>query len=105
MRFDFLRKINTIFSPIDDVGIDIYDTLNVRWQDFPFVNGYRTYTITNQDAKKPWLVAYNNGIPYLYEDVLFLINGVRDQLNLVSGQVLKIPPLGDIQSFCNSIVQ
>lgn len=105
MRYDFLRNTGSLQSATDNVPIERYDILNVRWQDFPFQNGYQNHTITKQETMRPWLISFKYYNSAFYEDVLFLINGVRDPLNLVVGQNLKVPPVSEIEAFVNAIQQ
>lgn len=105
-RYDFLRKLEIIQSPVDSVQIQTYDILNVNWQSFKFTSGYKIHTITKIEAQKPWLICTNENIDFLYEDVIFLINNIADVTeDLIPGKTLKIPVLKDLVKFTNSIVQ
>lgn len=104
-RYNWLRKITSITSPVDNVSVSLYDILNIKWKSFRFINGYKTHTITRPEMEKPWLIAFTEYGSADYEDLIYLINGIENPLDLVIGQTLKIPVLGDVKSFINSIKQ
>lgn len=105
-RYDFLRKLNTVQSNTDSVQIQMYDILNVNWKKFKFAGGYKTHIITRQEVQKPWLICHKYNIDYVYEDIVFLINGISDLFaDLIPGKTMKIPTNGDLKNFTRSIVQ
>lgn len=105
-RYDFLRKTSVFVSNTDNLQVQMYDILNVRWQDFNFTNGFKEYVINKNDAAKPWLICNTHKIPYIYEDILFIINGIKNPLeDIIPGRVFKIPQVKDLETFVNSIKQ
>ena len=80
-------------------NMKIYDIFSISWADFTFPNGYTNHAITADETQKPYLIIYREFGTTDYWDVLLLINGVDDILNLQAGDILKIPKQGDIETF------
>ena len=85
-------------------NMKIYDFYSVNWTDFNFPNGYVKYSIKKDETQKPYLIAYRNLGSTNYWDVLLYINGVIDVLDLKSGDELKIPKKGDIETFIKGVI-
>ena len=95
MRYEYFKFINTYGNE----GINLYDIFKVKWSDFNFPSGYTTHYITDAESDRPDLISslyYNS--PFLI-DVVLLVNGVYDFMELKRGAVLKIPTLTDLNSF------
>jgi nucleoid-associated protein YgaU len=105
MRYDWLKTTTTLQSPTDTAQIQLYDVLNVKWRDFSFPNGYVNYVISRTDLLKPWLIAFKFYNDAVYEDFIYLVNGISNPLDLQLGQTIKIPRKDDIEAFLNSLTQ
>lgn len=92
MRYDILERTNL------EEGVQFYDLSSVDWGKFKF-NKVIDYTLDISDVTKPWLISYKFYRNLDYEDILFLINGIENPLELSIGQVIKIPPIQDIENF------
>jgi len=105
VRYNWLKKIGSITSPVDTTPIFIYDVLNVDWSSFEFTNGYIVYKLTAIDVQRPWMITDRfYGSPQ-YEDLVYLVNHIENPLDLVVGQELKIPGVVDIVTFLNKVQQ
>ena len=85
-------------------NLNIYDTFSTNWSEFTFPNGYFNYKIKTEETQKPYLIMYRNFGTMSYWDVLLLINGVVDILDLKAGDIIKIPKQGDIENFVKSLL-
>jgi hypothetical protein len=95
MRYEFYNYLNSYGTD----NMIFYDIFKVKWSDFVFNSGYNTHYITDAESDRPDLISslyYNS--PFLI-DVILLINGVYDILELKRGTMLKIPTLTDLENF------
>lgn len=105
MRYDNLRKIGTLTTETDNVTIDLFDILNVKWTDFKYTNGFKNHTVSKTEVTNPWMISFVEFGSADFEDLNFLINGISNPLDLTIGQTLKIAKKADIISFLNNIRQ
>lgn len=105
MRYDWVRQIGSFQSTTDNVQVAIYDILNVSWKSFVYTQGYIDHVISKTEAQRPWLIAFKFYGDATYEDFIYLINGIKNPLDLIPGQVIRIPTLNDIKAFISNIKQ
>ena len=93
MRQDFYIKENV------DNEIQFFDLASVDWSKFTFDRGYLTHYLSQAEVDRAWIVSYTYYGTTEYEDFIWLVNGIVNPFELVSGQMLKIPSLLDISDF------
>jgi hypothetical protein len=92
-RYKYLKQS----SIVND--IQLYDLTGIDWSKFVFKRGVFKHTLTANEILKFYTVCqlyYGN----LYnEDLIFLVNGISDPLELQVGQQILIPDERDITEF------
>lgn len=95
MRYEYYKFSNSYGTD----NVNLYDIFNIKWNDFDFSSGYATHYVTDLESSRPDLISslyYNT--PF-FIDVLLLINGVYDFMELKKGTELKIPTVRDLNNF------
>ena len=83
----------------EDDNYTIYDPTTLDISTFKFQSGYYMHTFTQYDRIKPYMISFAYYGTTVYENLILLINGVRDVFELPIGTKLKIPKLNDIKLF------
>lgn len=93
LRYSMMDEI----EEINDVVIKDSTTLDVS--DFKFTNGYYLYSLNKEDKIKPYRISYKHYGTVAYENIILLLNNIKDIWELPVGTDLKIPKLEDLKAF------
>lgn len=94
---DLRYTMSSILEEIND--ITIYDPTTLDVSDFKFENGYYLYSLNQEDKIKPYRISYKYYGTVAYENLILLINNIKDIWELPIGTSLKIPKLEDLKTF------
>jgi hypothetical protein len=90
----------TMMNILDDTTEDIlYDPTTLDVSKFKFKNGYYPHTISQRDKERPYKISSTYYGTTVYDNLILLINNVRDIWDLPVGTELKIPKLEDLKSW------
>ena len=101
MRYDFYEYID--YTVFDIINIENYNILGVNWSELTFPTGYPTFTLSQVEIDKPWLIATNNAVIAERLDIILLVNNISDIDELYVGQIIKVPTMEMIDTFLYKI--
>lgn len=89
-----------VLESLDETdNIIIRDPCSVSWKSFAWTNGYYIHRITKSEIMKPYLISFAYYGTIEYEDLILLLNNVRDPFKMVPDSTLYLPKLADIKTF------
>jgi hypothetical protein len=93
--------MNTITQNIpEDLNMfKIQDILSIDWTKFDFTGTETDYMLGEEDIKRPDLLSYKLYGTVIYQDIIFILNGIGDILNTSTLTIIKIPKIIDIKAF------
>lgn len=95
MRYEVMTKM----TEDDGHGNIIYDPRTINWNKFIFSSGYFKHIIAKGESLKPYLISYKYYKNVIYEDIILLVNHIKNPFELREGIELRIPKLKDIRDF------
>lgn len=98
MRYEATNLLRT------ENDVEFYDIFQIDWNAFTF-DSFTIHSVTEEEAKKPWIISFNEYGKTDYEDLIFAINKVMNPMKLYVGQRLKIPTERNIYTFLQRYVR
>jgi len=87
-------------SILDDTTEDIiYDSSSLDISTFKFENGYYKHVLTQKEKERPYKISYTYYGTVAYENIILLINGIKDIWEIPVGTKIHIPKLDDLKTW------
>jgi len=94
-----MNKIKNENVPDDINMFTLHDPLSVNWTNFRFTGTESDYMLGEEDIKRPDMLSYRLYGSTLYQDLIFILNGIGDILHAEVGTMIKVPKIEDIKAF------
>lgn len=92
------EKIESVLYTSTDSDV-ILDSTSIDWKSFQWTNGYYTHKVTKKEIQRPYLISFAYYGDVNYEDIILLLNNIKDPFEMVPESVIYIPMLQDVQNF------
>lgn len=90
----------TMMDILDDTTEDIImDPTSLDPSTFKFSNGYYKHVLTQKEKERPYKLSYIYYGTVAYENILLLLNEVKDIWEIPVGTKLRIPKLNDLKDW------
>lgn len=90
----------TLMDKLDETTDNIiYDPTTLNSSTFNFTNGYYKHVLTQREKEKPYMLSYIYYGTVTYENLLLLINGIKDIWEVPVGTKIRIPKLEDLKKW------